>query len=203
LKPIYCDNHLLILNKPAGWATQPDFHEAARKFVKEHYNKPGNVFLEPIHRLDRPASGVVVFARTSKALSRLNQAMRERKIRKHYLAKVEGEVPEKGELEHFLVHGDFKAHVDPKGKRAILRFRRLELSKRYSLVEVELETGRYHQIRAQFGAIGHPIAGDRKYGSCDDAREIALHHHKLILEHPTTKEQLTFQCPAAFSSLSE
>lgn len=200
LKPIYCDNHILILNKPAGIATQPDFHEAARAFVKEHFGKPGNVFLEPIHRLDRPASGIVVFARTSKALTRLNAAMRDRKLTKTYLAKVEGVVPEEGTLEHYLVHGDFKAFVDPNGKQAILHFRRLKTLGNCSLVEVELETGRYHQIRAQFAAIGHPIVGDKKYGSKDDHKQIALHHQKLSLEHPTTKELLTFQCSAAFSA---
>lgn len=201
LKPIYCDNHILILNKPAGVATQPDFHEAARSWVKDHFAKPGNVFLEPIHRLDRPASGIVLFARTSKALTRLNEAMRERKLRKTYLAKVEGVVEEEGCLQHLLIHGDFKAFVDPKGKQAILRYRRLQATVHHSLVEIELETGRYHQIRAQFAAIGHPIVGDRKYGSCQDLPQIALHHHQLILEHPTTKELLTFQCSAAFSSL--
>lgn len=200
MKPIYSDNHLLILNKPGGIATQPDFHEAARSFVKEHFQKPGNVFLEPIHRLDRPASGIVVFARTSKALSRLNESLREKKWRKTYLAKVEGIVEEEGTLEHLLVHGDFKAFVDPSGKQAILHFRRLGISGNCSLIEVELETGRYHQIRAQFSAIGHPIVGDAKYGSRDNFSKIALHHHRLCLEHPTTKELLTFQCPASFSS---
>ncbi|MBS0629895.1 MAG: RNA pseudouridine synthase [Verrucomicrobia bacterium] len=201
LKPIFCDNHLLILNKPGNVATQPDFHEAARVWVKDHFGKPGNVFLEPVHRLDRPASGLVLFARTSKALSRLNEAMRQRKLRKTYLAIVEGHVQEEGTLEHLLIHGDFKAYVDPNGKQAILRFHRLKISATHSLVEIELETGRYHQIRAQFAAIGHPISGDRKYGSTEDRPQIALHHHRLILEHPTTKEVLTFQCPASFSSL--
>ena len=138
LKPIYCDNHLLVLNKPAGIATQPDFHEAARAWVKENFAKPGNVFLEPIHRLDRPASGIVLFARTSKALTRLNEAMRERKLCKIYLAKVEGQVSEEGVLEHYLVHGDFRAFVDPNGKKAVLRYRRLKSTERYSLVEIEL-----------------------------------------------------------------
>ena len=165
MKPIYCDNHLLVLEKPAGIATQPDFHEAAKGWVKEAFSKPGNVFLEPIHRLDRPASGIVVFARTSKALSRLNEAMRQKKMKKFYIAKVEGEVEEEGVLEHLLIHGDFRAYVDPKGKIALLRFRRIALTKTHSVVEVELETGRYHQIRAQFAAIGHPIVGDGKYGS--------------------------------------
>ncbi len=199
LDPIYCDNHLLVLNKPAGVATQPDFHEEARAWVKESFSKPGNVFLEPIHRLDKPVGGIVVFARTSKALSRLNAAMREKRIRKTYIAKVEGVVEKEGTLEHDLVHGDFQAFVSPKGKRAILHYRRLKKSEKHSLVKIELETGRYHQIRAQFAAIGHPVVGDAKYGSREKHSQIALHHQTLILEHPTTKEALTFQCPAAFS----
>lgn len=199
LKPIYCDNHLLVLNKPAGIPTQPDFHEAARAWVKEHFGKPGNVFLEPIHRIDRPVSGIVLFARTSKALSRLNEAMRERKMRKFYIAIVEGQVPEEGVLEHYLIHGDFRAHIDPSGKQAILNYRRLKVNEKYSLVEIELVTGRYHQIRAQFSAIGHPIVGDAKYGSSENYSQIALHHQMLQFEHPTSKEALTFQCSAAFS----
>ena len=200
MEPIYCDNHLLVLEKPAGIATQPDFHEIAKAWVKAKFNKPGNVFLEPIHRLDKPASGLVLFARTSKALSRLNEAMRERKMQKFYLAKVEGHTEEEGVLEHFLVHGDFRAHVDPSGKKAVLRFRILKKTAHHSLVEIELETGRYHQIRVQFAAIGHPIVGDIKYGSSEKKGTIALHHHCMKISHPTTAEELTFQSQAAFSS---
>ncbi len=199
MKPIYCDNHLLVLEKPAGIATQPDFHEAARKWVKETFSKPGNVFLEPIHRLDKPASGIVLFARTSKALSRLNEAMRQKQLRKRYVALVEGSVENEGTLEHFLTHEEFRAAIDPKGKKAILHFRCIKKNGQFSLVEVELETGRYHQIRAQFSAIGHPIVGDGKYGSRKKSSKILLHHQELTLQHPTTKEPLTFRCPAAFS----
>jgi 23S rRNA pseudouridine1911/1915/1917 synthase len=199
LKPIYCDNHILILNKPAGISTEPHFRDEARVWVKERFNKPGNAFLEPIHRLDRPVSGIVLFARTSKALTRLNEAMRDRKMSKTYVAIVEGIVPEEGVLEHYLVHGDFKAYIDPTGKKAVLRYRRLKVEGDRSLVEIDLETGRYHQIRAQFAAIGHPILGDRKYGSAKDYTQLPLHHKKLVLEHPITKEMLKFQCSAAFS----
>jgi len=199
LEPIYCDNHLLILEKPAGIATQPQFHEAARAWVKAKFAKPGNVFLEPVHRLDKPASGIVLFARTSKALSRLNEAMRQRSMQKTYLAKVEGELKGEGILEHKLLHGEFRALIDEKGKQALLRYRVLNSTTAQTLVEVELETGRYHQIRCQFSAIGHPIVGDSKYGSRKGAPKIALHHSKLIFEHPTTKERLTFQSQAAFS----
>lgn len=204
LEPIYCDNHLLVLEKPAGIVTQPDFHELAKEWVKREFSKKGRVFLEPIHRLDKPASGIVVFARTSKALSRLNESLRNKKWRKFYFALVEGELPSEGRLEHYLTHGDFCAHVvdekEPGAKLAMLTYERKKIEKGRSLIEVELLTGRYHQIRAQFGAIGHPIWGDGKYGSRTKKETISLHHHKIELVHPTTKETLTFQCPAAFFS---
>lgn len=199
LKPIYCDNHLLILEKLPGVATQPDFHEIAREWVKRTFSKPGRVFLEPIHRLDKPASGMVLFARTSKALSRLNEAMRQKQFRKKYLAIVEGSVEKSGTLEHSLLHAEFRAVVNPNGKKAILHYKCIEKNNEYSLIEVEIETGRYHQIRAQFSAIGHPIIGDGKYGSKKKSKRILLHHQELSFQHPTTKEFLTFQCPAGFS----
>lgn len=202
VKPIYYDNHLLILEKPPGIATQPEFHEEARTWLKKEFAKPGNVFLEPIHRLDKPVGGIVLFARTSKALSRLNEAMRQRSMKKTYIALIEGELEGNGTLEHNLLHGEFKALVDPKGKQAILHYRVIENREFHSLVEVELETGRYHQIRAQFAAIGHPIFGDAKYGSEKKSDSIFLHHTQLILEHPTTKERLIFQSQAAFSRKS-
>ena len=182
----------MVLNKPGGVATQPDFHERARAWVKAEFKKPGNVFLEPIHRLDKAASGIVVFARTSKALSRLNEALRNQTMRKIYIAEVEGYVEEEGILEHYLLHGDFKAIIDPTGKKAVLRYKCLGKGKATSLVEIELETGRYHQIRAQFAAIGHPIVGDQKYGSKTKSEKIALHHKEMTLTHPTTGERLTF-----------
>lgn len=200
LEPIFCDNHLLVLEKPAGIATQPDFHENAKIWVKEHFRKPGNVFLEPIHRLDKPVGGLILFARTSKALTRLNEAMRERRIRKFYLAWVEGTIDEEGTLEHSLRHGNFRAHIDPNGKKAILHFKRLEVKKNASLVEIELETGRYHQIRAQFAAIGHPILGDQKYGAKERRENIALHHHKFIISHPVSKKEITFRSLVVFSA---
>ncbi|NGX60378.1 MAG: Ribosomal large subunit pseudouridine synthase D [Chlamydiae bacterium] len=198
MKPIFCDNHLLVLEKPAGIATQPDFHEDARAWVQEAFAKPGKAFLEPIHRLDKPVSGIVLFARTSKALQRLNEAMRKKQMRKFYLAWVEGIIEKEGTLEHNLIHGNFRAHIDTRGKKAILHFRRLETKKNTSLVEIELETGRYHQIRAQFAAIGHPILGDQKYGAKDKRDKIALHHYMLKIPHPVSKEEITYRCPASF-----
>lgn len=195
---IFSDNHILVVEKPAGLATQPELHEVAKAWVKQKYNKPGAVFLEPVHRLDKPVSGLVLFARTSKALSRLNEQMRERKIQKFYLAKVEGEVEEKGVLRHNLLHADHRAVVDKSGKPAVLSFLRLAQKEGYSLVEVALETGRYHQIRAQFGAVGHPVLGDAKYGAKGDLKKIPLHHHKIVFSHPTTKEILTFESKPSF-----
>lgn len=196
---IYCDNHLLVVEKSAKVVTQPDLHERAKEWVKETFSKPGKVFLEPIHRLDKPVGGIVLFARTSKALSRLNEAMRQKQIRKVYHALVEGSLPQKGILEHQLVHGDFRAYVDPKGKKAVLQYRVLEQTRNECLVEIELHTGRYHQIRAQFSAMGHPIVGDAKYGSREKSEVLALHHTQLSLFHPVTKEWLTFQSQASFS----
>ncbi|MCI0382656.1 MAG: RNA pseudouridine synthase [Chlamydiae bacterium] len=199
MEPIYLDNHILILVKPAGIASQPDFHEEAKRWLKTKLKKPEAVFLHPVHRLDKPASGLMLFARTSKALSRLNEAMRLRKIKKTYFAWVEGELEtDKGQLHHFLIHESYLAKVEdlPKknAKSAILQYQCIKRRKGRSLVEIELDTGRYHQIRAQFGHIGHPIANDRKYGSkvqtSHDA--IELYHAKLQFPHPVLKKILEF-----------
>lgn len=189
LNVIYCDNHLFIAVKPGGVATQPDFHEQARTYIKERFQKPGNVFLEPIHRLDKPVSGLVVFARTSKALSRLNEMQRKRAFKKVYRAQVEGKPPEQGTLRHHLSHGNFRAHIDPTGKEAILHFKRIGSNE----VEIELVTGRYHQIRAQLAAEGFPIVGDAKYGSKSCSDSIALSHYRIEFAHPVTKKILSFE----------
>lgn len=196
--PLYHDNHLLILEKPAGISTQPDFHEKAKKWVKKALNKPGNVFLEPIHRLDKPVGGIIVFAKTSKALSRLNESMRKKEIHKVYLAWVEGVVPECGTLENFLSRGEFRAFESTSGKKAVLHFKRLKIQKNRSLVEVVLETGRYHQIRLQFSLLGHPICGDQKYGAKEKSEKIALHHVQLTFPHPIQKHFLTILASSSF-----
>lgn len=189
---LFVDNHLLIVDKPAGLSTQPDLVEMARGWIKKEFSKPGNVFLEPAHRLDKPVSGIVLFARTSKALERLNEMMRKREIVKVYHAWVEG-TPSKPEdtLEHFLIHGDHKAIVSspshPDAKKAILSYRILETRGERTLLEVVLETGRYHQIRAQFSAIGHPICGDMKYGSRSNG-SLSLRHVKMQFKHPVTHQ---------------
>lgn len=211
MKVIHCDNHLLVALKPAGVATQPhegatdNFLDTAKAWVKKEYLKPGSVFLEPVHRLDKPVSGLVLFARTSKALSRLQEMMRQRAIEKIYYAWVESDSLEpQGELKHHLVHGEHKALVvassHPEGKLATLRYTVLAIEKGKSLVEIHLETGRYHQIRAQFAAINAPVIGDGKYGSAQkwNREGIALHHGKLLLTHPVTKELLSLNAAADF-----
>ena len=210
MEVIYLDNHLLAVNKKAGIATQKlpsnqvnhydSLEETAKKWLKEKYRKPGKVFLEPIHRIDRPVSGLVLFARTSKALSRLQAAMREKQIHKTYYALVEGNLPsQEGTLEHYLVHDDFRARVATEkakdAKLACLYFKVVQKKEMHTLVKIVLETGRYHQIRAQFAAIGCPIIGDRKYGSKKAWKkdEIALHHGRLEFPHPVKEEKLILE----------
>lgn len=200
VKHVYSDNHLLVVDKPAEMATQPDLTELAKAWVKKKYNKPGNVFLHAVHRLDRSVSGLVLFARTTKALSRLQQMMRDRKIVKIYHALVEGELPaEQGRLVHHLIHGSFRAEVSKEGKESILEFRVLKREKGATLIEIDLITGRYHQIRAQLSAVGCPVIGDAKYGSKRPWKKgIALHHSEIKFEHPVTKELLGFKRKHSF-----
>ncbi|MBF5059807.1 RluA family pseudouridine synthase [Candidatus Neptunochlamydia vexilliferae] len=202
LKILFVDNHLLAVCKPKGMLTQPNqtgapnLEDLAKAWVKKEYHKKGNVFLHPIHRLDKPVSGIVLFARTSKALSRLNAQMRERAFIKTYLAEVEGHLPEKsGELRHHLVHGSHHARVDPTGKLAHLSFTVVEERPKTTVASVTLHTGRYHQIRAQFAHIGHPILGDAKYGATQSSPHIALHHSELTFNHPISKEKVTLSFP--------
>lgn len=208
LEIIYEDNHLLAVNKPAGMLTQPSgtdqesVEALAKQWIKEKYQKPGQVFLEAVHRLDKPVSGVVLFARTSKALSRLNASMREKNTLKRYEAFVEGKLPSsEGTLEHYLVHDDYQASVvsksNPQAKLARLHYRVLHVENHRSHVEVTLETGRYHQIRVQLAAIGSPIVGDKKYGSKIpwEKEGIALHHARLEIPHPITGEIVILNAP--------
>ncbi len=211
LEIIYADNHQLVVNKPAGLLTQPsgtdqDSIEAqAKQWIKEQLQKPGNVFLEAVHRIDKPVSGLVLFARTSKALPRLQQTIREKKSHKIYLALVEGS-PRQTEdvLKHYLFHGEHQAQIvpasHPEAKLAILRYKVISSNNKQSLLRIVLETGRYHQIRVQLSAIGHPIIGDVRYGSKIDFAPdaIALHHHQLQIPHPITGEMQSFEAPPPF-----
>ncbi len=201
---LYEDNHLLIVNKPAGLLTQPSGTEQqslesiCKQWLKQKYAKPGNVFLEAAHRLDKPVSGIVVFAKTSKALSRLHTTLRGKEAVKIYWALVDPlpKQPE-GTLEHFLEHGDYQARVVPhkteKAKLARLHYRFIEKNK----LEITLETGRYHQIRAQLSAIGSPIIGDTRYGSSQNLPGgiIALHHRRLEIRHPFSGVILVIEAP--------
>ncbi len=207
---IFCDNHLLIAFKPSGWLTQPDdtkradLESFAKDWVKKEFQKPGAVFLHCIHRLDRPVSGLVIFAKTSKALTRLNEASRAGAIQRLYLAEVEGIVSEKsGTLEHFLLHGDGRAIVstpkNPDAKKALLTYRVLQVKEHSTVVQIELQTGRYHQIRAQFAAIGHPIIGDIRYKAKSGSGDaICLSCTDLKFPHPVTREEIVFHVDAPF-----
>jgi 23S rRNA pseudouridine1911/1915/1917 synthase len=202
MKPqvVFCDNHVLVVDKPPMMVTQKteghetSLEEWAKAWVKEKYQKPGAVFLHAIHRLDKEVSGLVLFARTSKALSRLNQAMREGKIEKTYEALVEGVLADnEGTLSHDLEHKEHRAQVGT-GKKAVLHYRVLERNKDTTLVEITLETGRYHQIRAQFSAIRHPIVGDKKYGSkmINKKPGIALRNTRLVFPHPISGQSVSY-----------
>lgn len=207
---VYSDNHVLIASKPAGWLTQPDQSKGpslegfAKEWVKSQYGKPGDVFLHAVHRLDKPVSGLVLFARTSKALSRLNEESREQKIERIYWAEVEGILTHKeAKLKHYLIHGDHRALIgkpgDKEAKLAVLNYLVEQFSAHSTFVSIDLETGRYHQIRAQFSAIGHPIVGDKRYGSKAGSSEmIHLHSWQLFFQHPVTHEELSFKIDPTF-----
>lgn len=199
---IFEDNHLLVVSKPANLSTQPsptssDSLEArAKEWLKNKYKKEGNVYLHAIHRLDRPVSGIVVFAKTSKALSRLQASIRGKKTKKIYVAWVEGTPPESAILEDYLIHGDHialqaKPH-EPLAKYCRLSYKTLKKEKNKALIEIELDTGRYHQIRAQLALHGHPIVGDKKYGSSTSREAIALQHTSFSIPHPISRQMITF-----------
>ena len=204
---VYEDNHIIVVNKPAGMLSQGDktgdssIIDILKEYIKIEYNKPGNVFLGSVHRLDRPVSGLMVFARTSKALTRLTQAMKERKIHKRYYAIVEGTITKsKGKLIHFLDKDRRKNIVRAYSKernntkRAELNYEVKAIVDGYSLVDVQLLTGRPHQIRVQLVTEFFPIAGDIKYGSehRDFNKDICLHSYKLEFVHPVRKNKMVF-----------
>ncbi|MCU0858722.1 MAG: RNA pseudouridine synthase [Pontiellaceae bacterium] len=208
LDVLYHDNHLLAVNKPSGLLTQPsgtekdNLEDRSKAWIKEVKNKPGNVFLHAVHRLDQVVSGIVLFACTDKALSRLNAGLRTHRFKKIYHAVVSGMPPQKeGSLRHFLIHNDYVAGVaeegDPDAKECLLDYAVLKQSEARTLLEIQLHTGRYHQIRAQLAAIGCPVAGDEKYGSADKlpGGAIALHHARLTVIHPVSKNEIVIEAP--------
>ena len=207
---LYEDNHLIILNKKISDIVQGDktgdisMDSKLKAYLKERDNKPGNVFVGIPHRLDRPVSGAVVFAKTSKALSRLTEMFREKQVQKIYHA-ITGNPPEHAEarLEHYLTRNtkQNKSYCSKTsrtgGKHAVLHYRQIASSDTYYLFEIELETGRHHQIRAQLAAIGCPIKGDLKYGAPRSNRNkgISLHARKISFVHPVKKESLEVLAP--------
>ena len=201
---IYEDNHLLAVSKPKGLLSQedytgkPDLLTLCKEYLKREYNKPGNVFLGLLHRLDRPVSGVMLLAKTSKAASRISEQIRQKRVKKTYLAVVEAEAPENGLLTHYLKkHKDTNvtqvvSRQSKRAKLAELMFDRIDYKNGLSLLKITLITGRPHQIRVQLAHEGLPIRGDKKYGT-GKHQEIALHASELIVEHPTLKKELKFE----------
>jgi len=207
---LYEDNHLLVVNKHCGDLVQPDpsgesaLEDQIKAYIKRRDAKPGGVFLGVVHRIDRPVSGAVLFAKTSKALTRLNEMIREGRIGKFYWAVTEqAPDPEQGELHHYILRDGrtnrSKAYAAPRAdaKEARLRYRLLGASTNYSLVEVELLTGRHHQIRAQLAAAGCPIKGDLKYGARRSNPDggISLHSRRMEFAHPVSREPLSITAP--------
>lgn len=204
---LYLDNHLLVVGKPAGMLAQADRTGDAdlltlgKAYLKERFSKPGNVFLGLVHRLDRPVSGVMVLARTSKAAARLTAAFKAREVDKRYLAVVEGRLAGEGEQVDWLRKTKGHVHIvdagAPGAKKAVLRWKALGVDGGRTLVEVELLTGRPHQVRVQLAALGTPILGDLRYGAREalDGRTLALHAYRLGFEHPVRRAPLVFTAP--------
>ena len=206
---LYLDNHLIAVCKPAGVLTQTDdsgdesLIDQVKAWIKTEFNKPGNVFLGLIHRLDRNVSGVVLFARTSKGASRLSEQFRNKTTEKFYRAIVEGKPePKQTSLSHHLrKEKTLKSTVyNRPGKdtqHAELEYKTLKDYENTSLLEIKLHTGRFHQIRAQLAFIGHPLLGDKKYGAITTLpeRQIALYAHRLIFKHPISKEKVCVESP--------
>ena len=210
LEILFEDNHLLIVNKKSGDIVQADktgdkpLSEVVKEYIKEKYNKPGDVFLGVIHRLDRPTSGIIIFARTSKALERLNKMLRERNVSKTYWAVIKNNPKNtKDTLIHFLKKNPknnkstvFKKEAEG-SKKAILHYTIIKNLKNYSLLEIDLETGRHHQIRAQLSFIRSPIKGDLKYGASRSNKDGSIHLHarKINFTHPVSKKIITIIAP--------
>lgn len=210
LQILHEDNHIVVVNKRVGDIVQGDktgdkpLSEVVKEYIKDKYNKPGEVFLGVVHRLDRPTSGIVVFARTSKALTRLNEMFSNRETQKTYWAVVKNKPPkDEDNLIHFLKRNEknntSKAHTNevPESKKASLDYKIIKKLDNYFVLEINLHTGRHHQIRAQLTAIGCPIKGDLKYGfdRSNPDGGIHLHARKLVFIHPVSKESIAIAAP--------
>ena len=226
MEVIYEDNHIIVVSKQSGEIVQGDktgdtpLSETVKAYIKEKYAKPGAVFLGVVHRLDRPVSGLVVFARTSKALSRLNDMFRLGEVHKTYLAIVEmrneqvemrNDISSFTTITHWLVRNEKQNksyaydHEVPSSKKAVLKYRLLGHGDRYSLLEVQLLTGRHHQIRCQLSAIGCPIKGDLKYGArrSNPDGSISLLARRVEFVHPVSKQPICLEAPLPADSLWE
>lgn len=208
LKVIYEDNHIIVVEKVPNIPSQADktgdvdMLSLVKDYIKEKYNKPGNVYLGLVHRLDRPVGGIMIFAKTSKAASRLSNEVREKVFKKKYLAVVDGKIEEeKGTLEDYLykdqrnnmskvVNKDKKNAKFAKLDYEVLKYNKI---KDLSLVKINLHTGRHHQIRVQLSNLGHSIFGDQKYGKRGRGKQIALWAYELTIKHPITTEEMTFK----------
>ena len=216
MEVVYEDNHIIIVNKRSGEIVQGDktgdepLSETVKAYIKEAYHKPGNVFLGVVHRLDRPVSGLVVFARTSKALSRLNEMFRVGDVHKTYWAIVKDKPDvEEGTLTHWLVRNEkqnksyaYDREV-PRSKKAVLHYRLIGCTDRYSLLEIQLMTGRHHQIRCQLARMGSPIKGELKSGAprSNPDGSISLLARKVELVHPVSKEPVSVVAPVPDDNL--
>ena len=208
LKIIYEDNHIIVVEKKPNIPSQSDKTEdkdmlsLIKEYLKEKYNKPGNVYLGLVHRLDRPVGGVMIFAKTSKAASRLSEQVRNKEFKKNYLAVVDGKVEsKKGTLEDYL-YKDERNNISKvvskekkNSKLAKLDYEVLAYNevKNLSLLKIDLHTGRHHQIRVQLSNFKHSIFGDQKYGTRGQGKQIALWAYKLTIKHPVTKEEMVFK----------
>ena len=216
LNVLYEDNHLIVVNKRVGDIVQGDktgdkpLSDVVKEYIKDKYNKPGEVFLGVVHRLDRPTTGIVVFARTTKALTRLNELFKNRETQKTYWAVVKNKPAQsEGKLVHYLKRNEknntSKAHTKevPDSKIASLDYKIIKDLDNYFALEINLYTGRHHQIRAQLSAIGSPIKGDLKYGSDRSNPDggIHLHARSLFFIHPVTKEEIKITAPVPDDSI--
>ncbi len=216
LEVLHEDNHTIVINKRSGDIVQGDktgdepVSERIKRYLKEKYNKPGNVFCGVVHRLDRPTTGALLFARTSKALSRLNDQFRTKDVEKIYWAVVENMPPKESDtLVHYLQRNEKQnksyAHLKevPNSKKAILHYTLIAKSDNYFLLEIQLETGRHHQIRSQLSSIGCCIKGDLKYGAKRSNKDGSIHLHarRLSFDHPTTKERIVVEAPVPADKL--
>lgn len=216
LQILFEDNHLIIVNKRAGDIVQGDktgdkpLSDIVKEYIKDKYNKPGNVFIGTVHRLDRPTTGIVIYARTSKALERLNKMLREKTIQKTYWTIVKNHPKkEKDTLIHYLKKNPknnkstaYNKEIEG-GKYSILHYQVLKKLENYSLLEIDLETGRHHQIRCQLSTIGSAIKGDLKYGFPRSNKDSSIHLHarKIRFIHPVTKNEIKITAPTPKDSI--